>query len=166
MGFSLRRRNPNRWHLVQEELPRIVNDLRPIVWVEKQGEGSSLCLTIRTRFASVEKPMLHSNQILLPLQAQQLNRSYNGRLLLNVEIIVKQITNNDVIQQYAADVQDLCVGIGCFFFWRRHPTEEIPVLVGSCLCHRRANDNMCFFIVNGQCKVIVSQEQFGHGSHR
>ena len=64
----------NRKHLVQEELPRIVNDLRPIVWVEKQGEGSSLCLTIRTRFASVERPMLHPNQILLPLQAQQLNR--------------------------------------------------------------------------------------------
>ena len=34
------------------------------------------------RFASVQKPHLTENQILLPLQAQQLSRSYNGRLLV------------------------------------------------------------------------------------
>lgn len=89
----------------------MINDLRPIVWVEKQ-EGSSLCITtgnvfkqmisfpvwIQTRFATVEKPMLNNNQIMLPLQAHQLGRSYNGRLLVHVEISVKQTINGQVAQ--------------------------------------------------------------------
>ena len=66
------------------------NELRPIVWVEKQEANSSLCISIQTRFSAVEKPMLHTSQLMLPLQAQQLGRSYNGRLLVHLEIVVKQ----------------------------------------------------------------------------
>lgn len=36
---------------------------------------------------------------------------------------------------------------------------EVPVLVGSCLCHRPQQSLSSYFIVNGQCKVIVSQER-------
>lgn len=43
---------------------------------EKQTDGSSICINIQTKFGKIEKPMLHTNQILLPLQAQQLGRSY------------------------------------------------------------------------------------------
>lgn len=106
--------------------------MRPIVWVsqgriawhgtlhppllaEKQ-ENSSLCISIQMRFGSVERPMLNNRQILLPMQAQQLGRSYNGRLLVHVEINVKQTVNGEVVHQYSADIQDLCVG-------------EVPVLV-------------------------------------
>lgn len=38
-------------------------------------------MTIQTRFASVEKPMLNSNQKMLPMQAQQLGRSCAGSLI-------------------------------------------------------------------------------------
>lgn len=152
--------------MVQEEIPTLINDLRPIVWVEKPGDGSTLCLTIRTRFASLGKPMLNANQILLPLQAQQLDpapvcwwwsankrepavgRSYTGRLLVNVEISVKQTLHRVVVQQQVADIKDLCIG-------------EIPILVGSVLCHQRHRTGdaspSCFFVNNGQAKVIVSQ---------
>lgn len=101
--------------------------------------------------------MLNNRQILLPMQAQQLGRSYNGRLLIHVEINVKQTVKGELVHQYTADIQDLCVG-------------EVPVLVNSVLCHRPAPvPPACFFIahgiqtnepvssVNGQCKVIVSR---------
>ena len=37
---------------------------------------------------------------------------------------------DDSIQQFQADIQDLCVG-------------EIPVLVGSCLCHQPVQRATC-----------------------
>jgi hypothetical protein len=40
----------------------------------------------------------------------QLGRSYTGRLLVNVEISVRQTVNGQVVHQYSADVRDLCVG--------------------------------------------------------
>ena len=120
---------------------------------EKQSDGSALCLTIRTRFASVERPMLNHNQILLPIQALQLGRSYNGRILVNVDISVRQSMHGETVQQYA-DIHEMCIG-------------ELPVLTGSCICHRprgspgavATGESSCFFIVSGQCKVIVSQER-------
>lgn len=104
--------------------------------------------------------MLNENQILLPLQAQQLGRScsgprnqnsapglHNGRILVHVEIVVRQTVGGEMVQQHVADIQKLCVG-------------EIPVLVGSKLCYRHEkNPPASYFIVNGQCKVIVSQER-------
>lgn len=96
--------------MVQEEIPNLINDLRPIVWVEKLADASTLCLSIRTRFASLCRPMLNANQILLPMQAQQLGKSYTGRLLVNVEISVKQTVNRQVVQQQVADIKDLWAG--------------------------------------------------------
>ena len=119
---------------------------------EKTPDGSSVCLSIRTRLSSIEKPMLNANQILLPHQAMQLGRSYNGRILVNIEISVRTTHPGEGApppQQLTADIHEMCIG-------------ELPVLTGSCLCHRpRAADNgtSCFFIVSGQCKVIVSQER-------
>lgn len=118
------------------------------MWVEKQEANSSLCITIQTRFSAVEKPMLHTSQLMLPLQAQQLGRSYNGRLLVHLEIVVKQTvaagetprsvcvlpSAGQVVQQFSADIHDMCVG-------------EVPVLVGSCLCHRPPGALSCYFIV-------------------
>lgn len=40
--------------------------------------------------------MLNNNQIMIPLQAHQLGRSYNGRLLVHIEIAVKQTINGQV----------------------------------------------------------------------
>ena len=63
-----------------------------------------------------------------------------------------------VCQEFGADIHtqagandphgsDLCIG-------------EVPVLVGSALCNGRPHyTTACYFIVNGQCKVIVSQAQ-------
>ena len=137
-------------------------------------------MTIQMKFASTQKPMLTESQpqILLPLQAQQLGRSYNGRILVNVEINtqacllsyppcpmtgdgryvgclrffafvpkvslvtdnwsldkrmlddIKSSTGEEAVQQFQADIQDLCVG-------------EIPVLVGSCLCHQPVQRATC-----------------------
>jgi hypothetical protein len=58
---------------------------------EKGNDRGTLSVTIHLRFASVQKPVVQDNpdQTLLPLQAQQLGRSYNGRLLVNVEIVVR-----------------------------------------------------------------------------
>lgn len=54
---------------------------------------------------------------------------------------------------YHADIQNLNIG-------------ELPVLVGSVLCHspiqHQPNTSSCFFIVNGQTKVIISQERLIH----
>jgi hypothetical protein len=93
----------------------------------------------------MEKPMLNASQLMLPLQAQQLARSYNGRMLVHVEITVKQTVDaqpddgarlpaapNQVVQQFAADIHDMCMG-------------EIPILVGSSLCHRPAGAQACYF---------------------
>ena len=113
------------------------------------------------RFSSIQKPMLTDNQeqVMLPLQAQQLGRSYNGKLLVNVEITVRDVANAEESPRTAgvretravapelhqAEVQNLCVG-------------EIPILVGSCLCHQSTAPNhgsritqpMPYFIVNGR----------------
>lgn len=125
----------------------MVNDMRPIVWVEKQEAGCILSITVHTHFGCLQKPMLNASQIILPLQAQQLGRSYTGRLLVDVVITVKQTVNGEVVQQFTTDIKDVCVG-------------EIPVLVGSAVCHRvLPGAASCFFIVNGQSKVLVSQEQ-------
>ena len=111
--------------------------MRPIVWSERGANGTALSVNIQTHFASVQRPMLTENQpqILLPLQAQQLGRSYNGRLLVNLDITVREVTGAAVPPQlHHTDVRDLCVG-------------EIPVLVtrcapgarlsaGSVLCHQ------------------------------
>ena len=105
-------------YFVQEELPRMINELRPIVWVIGVGGGSLsshtavpekqdntwLSINIQTHFTCVEKPMLNPSQIILPLQAQQLGRSYTGRLLVHVEIGVKQTVAGQVVQQFAADI--------------------------------------------------------------
>lgn len=113
-----------------------------------------------------------------PLQAQQLFRSYNGRLMVNVHITVKETTTDTVsaigmwwilnvfyghhfpglepvVHQFQSDIHDLCIG-------------EIPILVGSIMCHtdisqqKKANSTVdplsgCYFIINGQAKVIVNQ---------
>jgi hypothetical protein len=59
----------------------------------------------------VQKPVLPDNphQTLLPLQAQQLGRSYNGRLMVNVEIVVRDTggTTDVAPTQYEAFVGDL-----------------------------------------------------------
>ena len=66
-------------HLIKIDLPRMINEMRPIVWSERGSNGSILSVTIQMKFASTQKPMLTESQpqILLPLQAQQLGRSYN-----------------------------------------------------------------------------------------
>jgi DNA-directed RNA polymerase beta subunit len=148
-------------HFVRTELPRMVNDMRAIVWSERSGTGAALSVVIQMKFASAQRPMLTESQpqILLPLQAQQLCKSYNGRLLVNIEIHVRVTTPSaeggdapPVVTMHEADIRDLCVG-------------EIPALVGSCLCHQplppgaRQTGGLCYFIVNGQSKVIVSQER-------
>ena len=73
-------------HLIKIDLPRMINEMRPIVWSERGSNGSILSVTIQMKFASTQKPMLTESQpqILLPLQAQQLGRSYNGRILVRV----------------------------------------------------------------------------------
>jgi hypothetical protein len=80
---------------------------------EKNSERGSLSVTIHLRFASVQKPVLHDNpdQTLLPLQAQQLGRSYNGRLMVNVEIAVRDtcgLPEGAPPVQHEAFVGDLC----------------------------------------------------------
>jgi hypothetical protein len=102
----------------------MINEMRPIVWSERGANGASLAVTIRMQFSGVQRPMLTEHQILLPLQAQQLGRSYTGRLLVNVDITVREVgESGGVPRVHHTDVRDLCIG-------------EIPVLVGSCLCHQ------------------------------
>ena len=131
----------------------MVNDLRPIVWSERNHSGQAMTITISMHLGSIQKPMLTDNQILLPLQAQQMGRSYNARLLLNLDISIRETaTGDEGANVHQADIRDLCVG-------------EIPVLVGSTLCHQSIKThgntcgNACYFVVNGQTKVIVSQER-------
>lgn len=68
-------------------------ELKPIVWSERPSSGGLLSVSVQLRFASVEKPRIgdNGNRILMPSQAQQLTRSYTGRLLVNVEITVREI---------------------------------------------------------------------------
>lgn len=148
-------------YLVQVELPRMVNELRPITWLERKPD-STLSIVMKIRFNRIDRPQLTDNQILLPLQAQQLTKSYNGRILIDVEITIKSTGPAGQPFENQADVRGLCIG-------------EIPVLVGSCLCHRplperpsaaapptdaaSADSIAAYFIVHGQNKVIVSQER-------
>ena len=174
-------------YFVEEELPRMVNELRPIVWVEKQ-DNVWLSINIQTHFTCVEKPMLNPSQIILPLQAQQLGRSYTGRLLVHVEVRTVAAdatkrswcgsvsskrwqarscssslpisTNRPAVTHPARRAPNLCIG-------------DVPVLVGSCLCHNPTGSLSSYFIVivgccgythpmpspNCQCKMIVSQER-------
>ena len=136
---------------IRIELPRLVNEMRSIMWSERTPNGSAMSMVIQIRFASVQRPMLTESQpqILLPLQAQQLCKSYNGRLLVNVQITLRVTTpaaepeGAPVVAVHEADVQDLCIG-------------EIPVLVGSCLCHQPLAPGtsqpgaISYFIVNGR----------------
>ena len=46
---------------------------------------------------------------MMPLQAQQLSRSYNGRLLVNLEITVRD-SASEPNQLYNAEINDLCIG--------------------------------------------------------
>ena len=70
-------------------------------------------------------------------------RSYNARIFINIEIAVKQVSDGVTVQQQA-DIHDLCIG-------------ELPVMVGSVLCHRpiprgeaiKSTGDACYFIVNG-----------------
>lgn len=140
-------------HLIQQTLPRMINELRPIVWSERNTAGQAMVITINLRLGSIQKPMLTDHQLLLPLQAQQLGRSYNARLLLNVEISIRETgTSESAGRTHQADIHELCVG-------------DIPVLVGSVLCHqplnRQSGTNACYFVVNGQTKVVVSQPDGG-----
>lgn len=134
--------------LVRQDIPQMIDDMRPIVWSGRTADGRALSVLVKLRFASIQKPMLTENQpqILLPMQAQQLGRSYNGRLLVNVEIGIKLSTPEEGVHRHDADIRDLCVG-------------EIPVLVGSVMCHQppAPGRNVAYFIVNGQNKVIVSR---------
>lgn len=140
-------------HLVVYEIPRMVNELRPIVWSERSNTGTSLVLTVTMRFGRLEKPRINENQILHPVYALQLCKSYNSRLMINVDILVKQCNNDGSILTQQAEIRDLCIG-------------EIPVLLGSALCHKPITGRVqpgeaCYFIVNGGPKVIVSQERPG-----
>ena len=89
--------------------------MRPIVWSEKGSDGHTLSVVVQMQFASVQRPMLTESQpqILLPLQAQQLGRSYNGRVLMNVEIIVRETCRGpedsapQQVRVHHADIHDL-----------------------------------------------------------
>ena len=45
-------------HLIRYELPRMINEMRPIVWSEKGADGRALSVMVQMKFASVQKPML------------------------------------------------------------------------------------------------------------
>jgi DNA-directed RNA polymerase beta subunit len=135
-------------NLILQTLPRMINELRPIVWSERNSSGQAMVITINLSLGNIQKPMFTDHQLLLPLQAQQLGRSYNARLLLDVEISIRETGTGDIPGRiHQADIHELCVG-------------EIPVLVGSVLCHqpfnRQSGTNACYFVVNGQSKVVVS----------
>jgi hypothetical protein len=56
-------------HLIRHELPKMINDMRPIVWSEKT-DGRVLSVLVQMRFAAVQKPMLTES---LPVASPKLN---------------------------------------------------------------------------------------------
>lgn len=85
--------------LMTVDIPKMVNDLRPIVWSERHASGTALSITIQLRFGSIAKPQLTENQILQPIQAQQLSKSYNGRLLVNIEITIRKTDAGEAMRE-------------------------------------------------------------------
>lgn len=138
-------------HLVVYEIPRMINDLRPIVWSERSSESGNLTMTLSIRFGRLERPQLHENQVLQPSHALHLCRPYNSRVIIHIDIQIRHVAPDGTTNLQQSEICDLCIG-------------EIPVLVGSVLCHRsialdcgpQAGD-ACYFIVNGSPKVIVNR---------
>ena len=113
--------------------------------------------------------MLNPSQIVLPLQAQQLGRScLRGR-----PPPAPAPPHRPPARARGDPRQADGGGPGGPAVRRRHPQSlhgpgpppsgpslrigEVPILVGSALCHRPNGSLSSYFIVNGQCKVIVSR---------
>ena len=88
-----------------------VSELRPVVWSERGGGTRSLSLGIHIRFCGLRKPQLTESHTLQASQAQMLSRSYNARLLVNIEINVKRTdTKTGEVTLHQADIPELCIG--------------------------------------------------------
>lgn len=130
-------------HLVECEIPRMINELRPIVWTERSNEDGNLTMSLTIRFGRLEKPQLHENQVLQPSHALHLCRPYNSRVIIHIDIQIRHVQPDETTTIQQSEITDLCIG-------------EIPVLVGSVLCHKRIVPDSslhagesCYFIVNG-----------------
>lgn len=166
--------------------------------VQRGANGAFLSVTILMYFAAVEKPRLTEGQIMLPVQCQQFARSclwclsacgawqshtqcHNGRLLINVDIIIRDAASDDKPGQvHQAEIRDLCaVGVASSRdppslrrggshsggFLPVPPTNGTgsahPRNAGTSVCNTRRRPppgNVCYFIA----LVDDSQERLIH----
>ena len=125
-------------------IPEVVNDVRPIIWFDKDDRKK----TVRI---SMCQPRL-AEPSMTPRLCRQLLKSYTSALLVDLLVVVT--TSHAQKQQTLPNVS----------------LGDVPVMVGSKVClmgsgkvsHTDAGEmpgDVGFFVINGQEKVIISQEK-------
>ena len=125
-------------------IDEVVADVRPIVWFDRDNRNKTIKISMDN--ARLVKPTT------TPRLCRQLLKSYTSTLLVDLSVCVSGTVS--VKQQVAT-----AVSLG-----------EIPVMVGSKICpiglgdisaaeSEEIDDDVGFFVINGQEKVIISQEK-------
>jgi DNA-directed RNA polymerase II subunit RPB2 len=130
----------------------IFKELRSISWFDRQTQEQRLVITMINPI--IKRPCHRRHDVLLPRTCRQLTMSYNGGLYCDIQVIVKN-KDADAVQRIEGNVY----------------LGDIPVMLGSSACwigsgvinrinaEEDVDDDLGYFIVNGQEKAMVTQER-------
>ena len=159
-----------------ETLPDHIAMMRPITWTERQtNKGRQVQkntrITLQINYRTIIKPVRSH------IDAMLLGKSYDARLMVDVHMQVNSHGDGDseVPTQTSNRIIEVCmcvilclfpvILISLFSFFVLFPQNvclgNIPVMVGSNLCIQgaHADDDNGYFVVQGQPKVLVTQER-------
>lgn len=125
-------------------LPEQINNLRPIMWTERQPMGIGQMqmgthIELHMKFKEIAKPDFP------PMLTMTLQNSYHGSLYVDLYIGVTTKTG----EIYETVIENITLGM-------------VPIMVGSTACHTPNTEDSGFFIVQGQPKVLITQERHIH----
>jgi len=107
---------------------------------------------------NIEPPKYNENNgvenILYPDLARCRNYSYSSLIFINILVTIKVIENESIINLPSKKIENVLIG-------------NIPIMVGSKYCsytlnNKKHNDMGGYFIINGNEKVIISQEKIAN----
>ena len=129
----------------------IFKELRPIAWFDRRTQEQRLIITMQNPV--IQRPTHRRQRILTPRTCRQLGLSYNGALHCDITVTVRKPSG---------DIKRMESGVFM---------GEVPVMLGTSACwigagvvsredaEEAEGDDLGYFVVNGQEKIMVAQER-------
>lgn len=150
--------HPSKWtdlqtnsynYFLDHGLRTVFNDMREVVYLDRRTSSLlyGMSLSVRLTFPTISNPCGTSGSKTRISQVYAGMSTYNSELTCTVSIQLKMSESEEPLSW---KVPGILVG-------------HIPVMVGSKICNEPPSKSLQgFFVINGQDKVIVSQERIAN----